>query len=280
MNVDIRNSAANEMPFVIQFASMDDRTMGLNDADVFYRFDPHGFFIAVDGDTIAGTISAVTYDDSFGFIGLHLVMPKYLNSIMEDKLLETAIQKLGDRTIGINCPEARTQYYARYGFKASHKIITYEGTAADINCSMENIVSPFMHPFDMLLEFNKKYFPYETKGLMQAWMPQAGSMLLAKKIDKEYKGCGLFLPCTNGYKIAPLVCADSGTAEELFTALVYHMNGGLRFTVDLPESNKDAVALAEKMKLKKIKENVRMYNKVEPEISIRNIFSYTNNELG
>ena len=280
MNINIRNSSAAEMLLIIQLSSMDGRAAGQNDADVFYRFDPEGFFIAVEDSTLAGSISAVTYDDSFGFIGLHFVMPKFQNTALGEKLLEAALQKLGERTAGINCLETQEPYYAGHGFKAAHKILTYEGTASCKNCSMENIVSPFMHPFELLIGLNKKYYPYETKGLLAAWLHQAGSLLLAKQEDSKFSGYGLYIPCSNGYKVSPLVCRDAETAEELLTALVYHMNSGARFSIDLPESNKDAVKLAEKMKLKKVKETIRMYNKVEPEILIQNVFSYTNNELG
>ncbi|MCL5030729.1 MAG: hypothetical protein M1480_17090, partial [Bacteroidetes bacterium] len=265
---------------ITRMASLDGRNTGLNDPELFYRTDPDGFFIAVTDGNILGSISAVGYDSCFGFIGHHLVLPEFQYTEVEDKLLEVALQKLGDRIVGLNCYESQLPYYSGHGFNPAGKIFTYKGTADGKAASMESIVSPFMHPLRLLLDVDKECYPYNREEFLALWLQQPQSLLFAKMVDGKYSGYGLYSPCAYGYKIAPLICNDPASAGDLLAALVYHMKEGTHFFLDLPEQNEEAIRLAEKMNMKKIKESVRMYNNSEPGISLPKVFGFTNNELG
>lgn len=62
---------------VIDWSAKEGWNPGLYDADVFYKTDPKGFFLGfLDGKPIA-SISAVAYDDKFGFLGFYIVKPEY-----------------------------------------------------------------------------------------------------------------------------------------------------------------------------------------------------------
>jgi predicted GNAT family N-acyltransferase len=279
-DVLIRNCTVTEMPLLFHLCSNDGRNPGLNDSDLFYRFDMNGFFIAINNNTLIGSISSIAYDETFGFIGMHLLLPEFQNTAVEEKLLEAAIQKLGKRNIGLNCYETQVDYYTQHGFKPAHNIFTYEGISERKTISMENIVSPFMHPLDLLLEIDKQSFPYNRKEFLPLWLQQSKSLLLAKLIDNKYTGYGLYLPCANGNKISPLVSIDPDTAEHLLTVLVHHMNEGVHFSLDIPDTNEQAILLAEKMNMKKIKTTVRMYLNGNPGLSLNNVYGFTNYEIG
>jgi hypothetical protein len=280
VDVLIRNCTVTEMPLLYCMCSNDGRNPGLNDPDIFYRFNPNGFFIAIKNNELIGSISSVAYDETFGFIGMHLILPEFQNTLVEEKLLEVAIHNLGNRTIGLNCYETQVDYYSKHGFAPAHNILTYEGISERKTVPMENIVSPFMHPLDFLLNIDKECFTFSRKDFLPLWLQQNKSLLLAKLVDHKYSGYGLFLPCADGNKISPLLSTDPDTADQLLSALVYNMDEGTRFFLDLPSTNEQAILLAEKMNMKKIKNTVRMYLNSNPEISLNNVFGFTDYELG
>ena len=144
----------------------------------------------------------------------------------------------------------------------------------------ENIVSPLMLEFDEFYEYYRKVFPYERKAFTSYWINQPKSLLLSKYEDNEYKGVGLFKPCRKGYKLSPLISDDPQSAEEILIALASHFESGTPFYLNIPEPNKDAVALAEKLNLKKVDERIRMYTQKEHDILLKNTYSFTSLEIG
>jgi hypothetical protein len=280
MNIVIKNSTLAELPYIFKLAAMEGRNHGLNDPELFFQFDPDGFFIAVNENEIAGSISAVSYGNDFGFIGLHFILPQFQSTALADRLLEVALDKLTNRNIGINCYENQIDYYSSHGFKPYYKIAVYQGIADGKMPTMDNIVSPFMYSFNLMHNLEKKYFIYDRKKMMMPWLNQAKSLSLAKLENDAFSGYGLYLPSVQGFRISPLVAENPETAEHLLAALIGHLDQGSIFCIDLPEENKDAVRLAEKMNMKKITEYMRMYSQSDSNVSLKNIYSFTNYELG
>jgi hypothetical protein len=280
MNIVIKNSTLSEMPLVCRLAEIEGRNPGINDAGLLFQFDPDGMFIAVSENEIVGSISAVSYGNDFGFVGLHFILPQFQQTPLADKLLEVALQRLPERNIGTNCYENQIDYYSPHGFKPYYKIAVYQGVADGTMPPMDTIVSPFMHPFSLISDLEKKYFPYDRKKLIMPWLNQPQSLLLAKLEHDVFSGYGLFLPAVQGFRISPLVAENLETAEQLLTSLVGHLVQGSLFFIDLPEENKDAVHLAEKMNMKKIAEYLRMYTQSDSNVSLKNIYSFTHYELG
>jgi hypothetical protein len=279
-NIEIKNATLAEMPHLCTLSAMEGRNPGLNDSELLFQFDPDGFFMAIHERKIVGSISALSYGDDFGFIGLHFVLPQFQQTILADKLIEVAFDKLAPRNIGMNCNEKQVEYYSHHGFKPYYTIAVYQGVADGTIPPMDTIVSPFMHSFQLLHDLDKKYFTYDRKKMMMPWLNQSQSLLMAKLNDTAYSGYGLYLPATNGYRISSLVAENYETAEHLLTALVGHLEQGTNYFIDLPEDNSNAVRLAEKMNMKKTATYVRMYSQSDSNVSLNNIYSFTNYELG
>src|SRR5690606_19494823 len=73
----IRCLQSDEMDFVMGLAAAEGWNPGLSDGVLFHRADPSGFFILESDGAMAGCISAVAYDDDYGFIGLYIVRPEF-----------------------------------------------------------------------------------------------------------------------------------------------------------------------------------------------------------
>ncbi len=75
--LSIRRMTRDEVEFAIDLAAEEGWNPGIHDGRCFYATDPNGFFVGeLDGELV-GSISAVAYDDSFGFIGLYIVKPEF-----------------------------------------------------------------------------------------------------------------------------------------------------------------------------------------------------------
>ncbi len=280
VDYNIRNLMPNEMFIPVELASREKWNPGLNDHEFLLKADNNGFFVAHSEQNVIGTIASVNYQNHLSFIGLHIVLPEFRNKGVGEKLLSVAIEKAGENNIGLNCFENMTGYYEKAGFKPAFKILQYEGTCDGKFNVAPGIVSPLMMDFELLYSYEKKIFPYERKVFTSMWVNQPKSMILGKYADDEYKGYGLFVPCVNGYRISPLVSDDPESAEEILTALTSHFPEGMSYFINIPERNKEAVMLAEKLNLKKINETVRMYTKEEQDIELNKVYSFATNAIG
>ena len=76
---DVRTMTRTEVDLAVDWAALEGWNPGLHDADCFYETDPNGFFIGMLNDEPIGCISAVSYGESYGFIGFYIVKPTYRN---------------------------------------------------------------------------------------------------------------------------------------------------------------------------------------------------------
>ncbi len=86
--------------------------------------------------------------------------------------------------------------------------------------------------------------------------------------------------CRSGYKIGPLLADSKDLAESLFISLKSSVKAGQAIYLDVPEINKEAVALAERQGMKVVFETARMYKGTVPDLPIDRLFGVTSFELG
>jgi hypothetical protein len=92
-------------------------------------------------------------------------------------------------------------------------------------------------------------------------------------------GYGVLRKCRQGRKIGPLFADDERTAEGLFSALLSRCPDEM-VSIDVPESNAAAIAMAERYGMASTFETARMYTKAPPAIPIARVFGITSFELG
>lgn len=265
------------MDIMIDWAAAEGWNPGLNDAQCFYQADPQGFFIGkIEGEPI-GSIGAVSYGDSFGFIGLYIVVPAYRGMGYGIPLWEMAMEYLGYRNIGLDGVIAQQENYKKSGFQFAYRNIRYQGR-------MKGIPSKTLLPvkelsFQQILQYDRRFFPASRDTFLSCWLEQPNSLSLAKVEKGLITGYGTIRACRRGFKIGPLFADDAAVAEELLLALVTRADGD-QIYFDVPERNPAAVSLAEKYGMKMIFETARMYTSEEPNIELSKVFGITTYELG
>jgi ribosomal protein S18 acetylase RimI-like enzyme len=271
----VRRMARAELGLAIEWAAREGWNPGLHDADPFYATDPHGFFLGLLDDEPVACISAVAYDDAFGFIGFYIVRPEFRGRGFGLRIWNAAMSYLGDRTIGLDGVVARQASYQKSGFRLAHRNVRYEGVGGGE--APAGIVDLAAVPFAQVEPYDAAHFPVPRPRFLRRWIAQPDSVALGFMKDGELAGYGVVRPCRSGFKIGPLFADSDAFADNLFSALAARAEGALY--LDTPKVNSAAIALAERHGMRPMFETARMYTKGAPAPHER-IFGITTFELG
>ncbi|MEH2375247.1 GNAT family N-acetyltransferase [Nostoc sp.] len=127
-NFIVRPMNRSEMDLAITWAATEGWNPGSYDAQSFYQTDENGFFLGeLNGESV-GCISAVTYDQDFGFLGFYIVKPQFRGQGLGMKIWKTGMDYLGAaRNIGLDGVVAQQDNYKKSGFQIAYNHIRYEG---------------------------------------------------------------------------------------------------------------------------------------------------------
>ncbi|MBA4389867.1 MAG: GNAT family N-acetyltransferase [Syntrophus sp. (in: bacteria)] len=274
----IRQMAKDDVELAVGWAAQEGWNPGLNDAVCFYGTDPHGFFIGeLNGEPI-GCISAVSYGDSFGFIGFYIIRKELRGKWYGVELGKRAMSYLGARNIGIDGVVGKIKNYEKFGFTLAHRNIRYEGRGG--GSVSTGVVELATIPLETIVSYDAGIFPAQRATFLEQWIIQPDGASLGFLKDKELKGYGVIRPCRTGFKIGPLFADSFHIAERLFDALRGKVSAQTPVILDVPAINPAALALVRDHDMTPVFETGRMYNKEMPAVPIEKVFGITSFELG
>jgi len=257
---------------------------GLHDASTFLTADPDGFLLGVlDGRPIA-CVSAVRYDDSFGFFGCYLVDPNFRGMGYGLAIHEAGRRRLAGCTQGGDGVLENVEKYRRIGREFAYRNARYQG----VRDAARLLVSPRVCPaqevsFAGITSLDRACFPAARIRFLDAWItqPDAHALVVPRDGDSQSaEGFGVIRRCFTGWKIGPLFSRDSETAHALFTALIARIPVGDPFFLDIPEPNRSAFDLVRRFGMTEVFATARMYTGPFPVIQLDWIFGVTTFELG
>ena len=270
-----------EVDLAVEWAAREGWNPGLHDADCFFQTDPQGFLIGTIDSTPISCISAVSYQQVFGFIGFYIVAPEYRGKGYGIRLWDAAMKRLGSQNIGLDGVLEQQENYKKSGFKLAYRNIRFESLALkNVSPDKAELISLQEIPFHKIQEYDRQCFPAERTVFLRAWlrMPVAHGVGVVEK--GELQGYGLIRRCRRGYKIGPLFAEDPDTAEAIYLNLSSYADEQESIYLDIPERNQAALALAGKYGMQKVFSTARMYTGKEPEIALSKVFGVTTFELG
>lgn len=279
-NYKIRTMSRDEIHIAIDWAASEGWNPGLYDADCFYAADPEGFLVGELNNEPVATISAVQYGETFGFIGFYIVKPDYRGQGYGIKIWNTALERLSGRNVGLDGVVAQQSNYKKSGFELAYRNIRYEGMSGGEPAKNPEIIKLSELPFDVVETYDQPFFPDNRTRFLKSWLNQPESVALGIMQKGKLSGYGMIRACRSGYKIGPLFADSPELAESLFTSLKAGVEPGKPIYLDVPEMNRDAVALAENHKMKLVFETARMYTGVFPDLPLNRLFGVTSFELG
>jgi hypothetical protein len=277
---EIRTMTRAEADLAVDWAALEGWNPGLHDADCFFGADPDGFFVGLlDGKPI-GCISAVSYGESYGFLGFYIVKPDYRKQGFGIQLWRKAMKHLSGRNIGLDGVVAQQGNYQKSGFELAYRNIRYQWLASHNKSATKQVVELSKTPRELLAAYDAEMFGVERKLFLDCWVRRARTTALGIVRDGKMHGYGVLRQCRNGYKIGPLFANGSDLAESLFLSLTAGVPPGASVFLDVPEVNAEAVGMAESCGMTKVFETARMYTNGEPQTPLRQWFGVTTFELG
>ena len=274
----IRPMTRDDMKYAVDRAAREGWNPGLNDAECFYNADPGGFFVGeLNGEPI-GCISAVSYGESFGFIGFYIMETELRGKWYGVRIGKWAMGRLGDRNIGIDGVVNKIKNYEKFGFTLAYRNIRYEGKGG--GPASNGVVGLAAVPFETVVSYDGGIFPAPRAGFLEKWITPPGGASLGLLEGGSLKGYGVMRPCREGFKIGPLFADSRDIAEKLYAALAAGVPVETPLFLDVPAINPAAVALAQSHGMKPVFETGRMYNKQMPAVPMEKVFGITSFELG
>ncbi len=267
----------DDVDFALELAAREGWNPGIHDGDCFYYTDPEGFFIGEIDDEPIGCITAVAYNDFFGFIGLYLVKPEFRGKGYGIQIWKTAMRYLGNRTIGLDGVIDQQENYKKSGFRLAYRHIRYEGIGE--GSKSQRVVDLKKVSFEDLVAYDATLFSVPRHKFLKRWINQPEGAALGFLKSGKLAGYGVIRACQAGFKIGPLFADEEQIAEDLFNSLTEKVPGETVF-LDTPEANSSAIALAKRHDMKMVFETARMYTKKPHSLPLHRIFGVTSLELG
>lgn len=277
--LSIRTMRPDEIQLAVKWAAAEGWNPGLADASCFAAADPEGFFIGELDGAPAATISCVNYGASFAFLGFYIVREDLRARGCGLRIWSAAIAHAGARVIGLDGVTAQQQNYRKSGFELAYANIRYGGTVAAPDPPPTDVLVLTEVPLATVEAYDATVFPAPRTAFLRAWIGSPGHIGCALVRDGRLAGWGVIRPCWKGYKIGPLVADDRATAEVVLSGLLASVGGGEIF-LDVPSTNRDAVALAQDFGLAPVFETARMYTGAIPRLRLDRVFGVTTFELG
>lgn len=279
----IRAVDAATFATAIDWAADEGWEPGLDDLAAFHAADPDGFLMGFVGDTPVSSISVVNYDDTYGFLGFYIVHPDYRGKGYGIATWEAGMAYLQGCTVGLDGVVAQQDNYRKSGFALAGRNVRHSGVPVrlgngDAGCTIRPVA-----PDDIpsLLDYDALHVPARRDVFMGVWIsPKPTRQSLIAVRDDTLCGVGTMRTCRTGNKIGPLFAADAAIAEALFDALIALIPAGAEVSLDTPEDNATAVAIATRAGLKPVFETARMYRGPAPDLPLAKIFGITTFELG
>ena len=274
----IRAMAPDEIAIAADWAAAEGWNPGLADAACFATVDAGGFLIGELDGAPAATISCVNYDDRFAFLGFYIVRPDLRGRGYGLRIWNAAVDHAGGRTIGLDGVVAQQENYKKSGFRRAYANVRYGGRVP-AGATPAGIIPLADVSFASVEADDATVFPAPRPAFLRAWIDTSGHIGRALVHDGKLAAWGVIRPCRTGWKIGPLVADDRAAAEAVFTALVSAAGGGEVF-LDVPDVNREAVALAQSHGLAPVFETARMYTGPIRPLRLERVFGVTTFELG
>lgn len=268
---------------LVNWAEKEGWNPGPNDAEVYYKTDPDGFYGYFHNGTLTGVGSIVSYNKEFGFMGFFIVKPEYRSQGIGRKLwyllcdtLHSRLKK--DASIGMDGVIAMQPFYRKSGFEILFRDERYEKTGTEFKPN-KNISSILNEDVESILAYDKKCFGFSRPQFLKPWLKMQGNRTFKYVENRKLKGFAIVRKADKGYKVCPLFADNEIIAEELYKACLNSVIGQPLY-LDIPVINDGAVKIIKKYNADYVFECARMYYGKPPDIEMDKVFGITTFELG
>jgi len=278
---EVRVASVEDVARMAEWAADEGWNPGNTDWLAFQAADPGAFLIGrLDGRPVA-CISVVRYGTAFGFLGFYIARPEIRGKGYGIRVWQAGMARLAGRNVGLDGVVAQQDNYRKSGFRLAWNNIRHQGPAPQASPlpAGVSLVDARTVPFDRLAAYDRRFFPEARDSFLASWLGLPERTSLAAMKDGTLRGLAVIRTCRAAARIGPLYAASPDIAAALVTTLA-ERTGAASVAIDIPDRNKPAVRLAERMGLKPAFETARMYTGADPDVDHAGLFGVTSLELG
>ena len=280
MTFEISVGSADDVQRMARWAGDEGWNPGNTDAHAFFAADPGAFLIGrLDGEPVV-CISVAKYGQAFGFLGFYIARPPVRGKGFGIQVWRAGMARLAGRNVGLDGVVAQQANYRKSGFRSAWNNVRHEGTpaAAPVPAGVSLLAARSV-AFDKLAAYDRRFFPEARDSFLASWitLPERAAMVALR--DGELAGFAVMRACQAASRVGPLFAQSPEIAASLISSLAAK-TGATAVAVDMPDINKPAIALAERMGLKPSFETARMYTGPDPKVDYAGLFGVTSLELG
>jgi ribosomal protein S18 acetylase RimI-like enzyme len=221
--ITLRKMESGDIPAGLQLC----RAHGWNqlspDLELFLRISPDGCRVAIDEGKIVGTVTTVSYESRFSWIGMVLVDPAYQRRGIGRQLLLEALEILSrEETIKLDATPAGREVYIKLGFIDEYPLSRMLATAPAVPANHGSaLVRPVQrHDLSSIAAFDRRIFGADRRGLLEwMWTGTPESCFLAEE-GEEILGYCLGRNGHNYTQIGPVIAHDRLIAQGLVAAAI------------------------------------------------------------
>src|SRR2546423_1036442 len=262
-NRDLRLLRATfaHLPQIQEWAAEEIWSLGRGDDAIVARTDPDAFFAGFIGEPHASAVSVVNGDEDFAFAGMLLVAPALRGIGVGPAPFNAAIAHAGDRAVAVDAPMKLEDRLQQLGFATAWRIIRWAGRIPPTRAAGPHVVPATEEHHGQMAAWDAACFPADRPGFATefATAPQRRALGYADAKGRIY-GYGVLRAAGGVMRIGPLYAQESYQAAALFDGLcdVARQADAVTVTVDVPEPNVAACAVAETRGLSYDSDVVRM----------------------
>src|SRR5262245_24462609 len=280
MTFAISVGSADDVQRMARWAGDEGWNPGNTDAHAFFTADPGAFLIGhLDGEPQV-CISVVKYGRDLGFLGFYIARPAVRGKGYGIQLWRAGMARLEGRNVGLDGVVAQRANYRKSGFRNAWNNVRHEGARPTAPLPVGvRLVDARGIPFDKLASYDRRFFPEARDSFLASWVSLPERAAMAAIRDGELADFAVMRICQAASRVGPLFADSPEIAAALVSALADRMDAKA-VAIDMPDINKPALTLAERMGLKPSFETARMYTGPMPKVDYAGLFGVTSLELG
>lgn len=226
-----------------------------------FELNPEGCFVAELNAESVGTTMCSQFGE-VGWIAMVLVKSAYRGMGIGEQLVQNAITYLecsGVSCIRLDATQLGQRLYEKLGFISEYEVIRFVKTGPAIfeqqPTSVLNKTSNIA-PLDALLNLDYKATATERASYYKTLNKNSIEYLFEK--NGELSGFATYRVGRNAFQLGPVIATNNSAGRKLLNSVIQRFDDKMYY-IDIPVSNKEAIAWAEETGLAVQRKFMRMY---------------------
>ncbi|MBI2860599.1 MAG: GNAT family N-acetyltransferase [Chloroflexi bacterium] len=281
MTYEIRRMTEEDSRLAWEWSVREGWNPGRHDRRMMTAIDPAGCFAGILDGEMVSSITAVSYQGKYGFLGMYMVSPGHRGRGYGLAIWERALHYLRGE-VGVDCTGldgalAYAPLYRSSGFSASYRICSYRLSVDQLFQRACPAVE--RRHFDDILAYDLKVFKVGRASFLSDLLFNVEAVTAAAFSGGRLTGFAAARPCQNGYKLGPLFADDAGIAATLLESLLADLPGETVF-IEAPEPNIESVEMVTGYGAEPGSVTERMYSGDGYHQDIRYVYGNTTRTVG